>query len=63
MKKKIQLDLNITQRSSKKTSVQVNSWVNKALDSKNNIGSPSGNNSGQKIQLNMTFSRSILNRR
>lgn len=63
MKKKVQIDLNITQRSSKNTPIQVNSWVNKALNSRNNIDSPTGNNSGRKVQLNMTFCKSILNRR
>jgi hypothetical protein len=63
MKKKVQIDLNITQRSSKNTPIQVNSWVNKALDSRNNIDSSTENNSGRKVQLNMTFSKSILDRR
>ncbi|MBL4649085.1 MAG: hypothetical protein JKY03_05090 [Aureispira sp.] len=63
MKKKVQIDLNITQRSSKNTPIQVNSWVNKALNSRNNMDSPTENNSGQKVQLNMTFRKSILNRR
>jgi len=63
MKKKLQIDLSITQRSNKNSPIQVNTWVNKALDSKNNTSSPRDNASVQKLQLNMTFSKSILNRR
>ena len=63
MKKEIQIDLNMTQRSSKKSPVQVNSWVNKALDARNNLNDSTENGSGRKLQLNMTFSKSILNRR
>ncbi|CAA6829342.1 MAG: Unknown protein [uncultured Aureispira sp.] len=63
MKTKVQIDLNLTQRSTKNSPVQVNSWVNKALDSKNKINSPRESDSGRKLQLNMTFCKSILNRR
>lgn len=63
MKKEIQIDLNISQRSSKNSPVQVNSWVNKALNSRNNSSSATENGSGRKLQLNMTFCKSILNRR
>jgi len=64
MKKEVQIDLNMTQqRSSKSSPVQVNTWVNKALDARNNISSPTENGSGRKFQLNMTFCKSILNRR
>jgi hypothetical protein len=63
MRKKIQIDLNVSQRSSKSSPVQVNSWVNKALDSRNNKSSSTESDSGRKLQLNMTFCKSILNRR
>jgi hypothetical protein len=63
MKQEIQIDLNMTQRSSKTNPVQVNTWVNKALDAKNNCSNPVEDASGRKLQLNMTFSKNILNRR
>jgi|VirMetMinimDraft_7_1064189.scaffolds.fasta_scaffold343621_1 hypothetical protein len=63
MKKEVQIDLTMTQRAIKKSPIQVNSWVNKALDARNNLNDPTENGSGRKLQLNMTFSKSILNRR
>lgn len=63
MKKKVQIDLNISQHSNKNAPVQVNSWVNKALNSRDELDGSTENDSGRKLQLNMTFCKSILNRR
>lgn len=64
MKKKVQIDLNLTQHNvQKKHPVQVNTWVNTALDARKNADHPANNASGRKLQLNMTFCKSILNRR
>lgn len=58
MKKTLQLDL--SQSKKKDKSIQVQSWVNSALNTTNHTESKS---SGKKLELNMTFSKSILNRR
>lgn len=64
MKKKVQIDLNLTQHNvQKKHPIQVNTWVNTALDARKNIAQPTHNESSRKLQLNMTFCKSILNRR
>ncbi|WMX12755.1 MULTISPECIES: hypothetical protein [unclassified Aureispira] len=63
MKKEIRIDLSVSQHPNRNNPVQVNSWVNKALDARNNINTPKEHSSGRKLQLNMTFCKSILNRR
>lgn len=62
MKQELQIDLNVMQLTQKTKPVEVNAWVNKALDAKNNSNNPE-DASGKKLQLNMTFCKSILNRR
>lgn len=57
--KPLQIQLDFFQSSEKP--IQVESWVNTALDSKNNTGEKTTTTSTQMLQLNMSFSQSILN--
>jgi len=61
MKKPVQLDLSITQNTKKNKPIQVQSWVNKALDAKKN---PKKNKkSGSMLEINMSFRKPILDLR
>lgn len=61
MKKNIQFDLTMQQKSTNKP-IQVQPWVNTALNAKTTPKNmPQA--SGRMLELNMNFCKSILNRR
>ncbi len=60
MKKPVQVELNMTQKGK---SVQVQPWVNTALNAKCTPKESKRHVSGRMVELNMSFSKNILNRR
>lgn len=62
MKKRLQLELNMSNKT-KRESVQVNNWVNTALNAKTAPKESSKNAGSRILQLNMAFCKSILGRK
>jgi hypothetical protein len=63
MKKSVQLDLKITQSTTKKKHLQVQPWVNKALDAKNNLKKVPNTKSSSMLEISLSFRKSILDLR
>lgn len=63
MKKKLQLNLSMFSSKNKTQPIQVNTWVNTALNARNAPKESSQNTEGRMVELNLTFSKSILGRR
>ena len=63
MKQPLQISFNIQQSTKKDKPVEVQPWVNTALAAKEDCSEETTNLSGNKLQLNMMFSKCILNRR
>lgn len=61
MKKKLQLTIEQHHPSAK--NLQVQPWVGDALNAKRQVKTKSSRSNGQMLQLNMTFSKQILNKR
>ena len=59
--KKAVLNLNITQ--AKRSKVAVNNWVNTAMNAKKEEAVEASNSYGKKMEVNMAFCQSILNKR